>query len=321
MASRGVKALWLRLQRVMDFAAGSRYAAEIHAVCVLWKDMLYLASKAAPDHLACAYHHTYGLPVLTTNCSNNYGPCHFPEKLIPLMIVDALADKTLPMYRDGLQVQDSLNVQDHCRAIRRVIEAGRQGETHSVGGRDENPNTKIVHSVCGLLDELRPNADGRSYKTQLVHMRDRRGHDRPYPIDARKIELEVLSLEEKPKQPHSSYAVTGLYFYDHQVVDLVKSLKPSARGKLDSTDLNRLYLNQGQPNAKIMGRGYAWLDAGTHKSQLDASQFIATLENCQGLKVAWPEAIDFRQRWIKSAQLETLAQPLFKSHYAKHLAF
>lgn len=151
----------------------------------------YSASKAASDHLVRAWHHTHGLPVLTTNCSNNYGPYHFPEKLIPLMIVNALAGKPLPVYGDGLQVRDWLYVKDHCSAIRRVLEAGALGETYNVGGWNEKPNIEIVHTICALLDELRPRADGASYKTQITHVKDRPGHDRRYAIDARKLEAEL----------------------------------------------------------------------------------------------------------------------------------
>lgn len=151
----------------------------------------YSASKAASDHLVRAWHHTYGLPVLTTNCSNNYGPFHFPEKLIPLMIVNALAGKPLPVYGDGMQVRDWLYVKDHCSAIRRVLEAGRLGETYNVGGWNEKPNIEIVHTICALLDELRPRADGRSYKEQISFVTDRPGHDRRYAIDARKLEREL----------------------------------------------------------------------------------------------------------------------------------
>jgi dTDP-glucose 4,6-dehydratase len=151
----------------------------------------YSASKAASDHLVRAWHHTYGLPVVTTNCSNNYGPLHFPEKLIPLMIVNALAGKTLPVYGDGMQVRDWLYVKDHCSAIRRVLEGGQLGETYNVGGWNEKPNIEIVKTVCALLDELRPRADGASYATQISHVKDRPGHDRRYAIDARKLETEL----------------------------------------------------------------------------------------------------------------------------------
>jgi len=147
----------------------------------------YSASKAASDHLVRAWHHTYGLPVLTTNCSNNYGPYHFPEKLIPLMIVNALAGKNLPVYGDGQQIRDWLYVKDHCSAIRRVLEAGRLGETYNVGGWNEKANLEIVHTVCSLLDELRPRADGKPYKEQITYVTDRPGHDRRYAIDARKL--------------------------------------------------------------------------------------------------------------------------------------
>jgi len=151
----------------------------------------YSASKAASDHLVRAWHHTYGLPVLTTNCSNNYGPYHFPEKLIPLMIVNALAGKPLPVYGDGMQVRDWLYVKDHCSAIRRVLEAGRLGETYNVGGWNEKPNIEIVQTVCKLLDALRPKADGMNYSKQITYVTDRPGHDRRYAIDARKLEQEL----------------------------------------------------------------------------------------------------------------------------------
>ena len=151
----------------------------------------YSASKAASDHLVRAYHHTYGLPVLTTNCSNNYGPYHFPEKLIPLMIVNALAGKALPVYGDGMQVRDWLYVKDHCSAIRRVLEAGRLGEVYNIGGWNEKPNIEIVNTVCALLDEMRPKADASRYSTQITTVKDRPGHDRRYAIDASKIEREL----------------------------------------------------------------------------------------------------------------------------------
>jgi dTDP-glucose 4,6-dehydratase len=150
----------------------------------------YSASKAASDHLVRAWHHTYGLPVLTTNCSNNYGPYHFPEKLIPLMIVNALAGKPLPVYGDGMQIRDWLYVKDHCSAIRRVLEAGQVGETYNIGGWNEKPNIEIVKTVCALLDTLRPDPAG-SYSRLITYVKDRPGHDRRYSIDARKIESEL----------------------------------------------------------------------------------------------------------------------------------
>ncbi len=150
----------------------------------------YSASKAASDHLVRAYHHTYGMPVLTTNCSNNYGAYHFPEKLIPLIITNARAGKDLPVYGDGQQVRDWLFVTDHCTAIRRVLEAGRLGETYNVGGWNEQTNLSVVHTICDLLDELQPKAEG-SYRDQIRHVKDRPGHDRRYAIDARKIEREL----------------------------------------------------------------------------------------------------------------------------------
>lgn len=151
----------------------------------------YSASKAASDHLVRSYHHTYGLPVLTTNCSNNYGPYHFPEKLIPLMIVNALAGKPLPVYGDGQQIRDWLYVKDHCSAIREVLARGRLGEVYNVGGWNEKPNLEIVHTLCQLLDALRPKADGGSYQSQISYVTDRPGHDRRYAIDASKIEREL----------------------------------------------------------------------------------------------------------------------------------
>lgn len=162
----------------------------------------YSASKAASDHLVRSYHHTFGMPVLTTNCSNNYGPFHFPEKLIPLMIVNALAGKALPVYGDGQQIRDWLYVEDHCSGIRRVLEAGTLGETYNIGGWNEKANIDIVHTVCALLDELAPAASRgvintvtgapvEQYAELISYVTDRPGHDRRYAIDARKIEREL----------------------------------------------------------------------------------------------------------------------------------
>jgi len=151
----------------------------------------YSASKAASDHLVRAYHHTYGLPVLTTNCSNNYGPYHFPEKLIPLVIHNALTGKALPIYGDGQQIRDWLYVKDHCSAIRRVLEAGVLGETYNVGGWNEKANLDVVNTLCTILDELQPRADAQSYKTQITFVKDRPGHDKRYAIDAGKLEREL----------------------------------------------------------------------------------------------------------------------------------
>ncbi|MDE2617221.1 MAG: dTDP-glucose 4,6-dehydratase [Burkholderiales bacterium] len=174
----------------------------------------YSASKAASDHLVRAYHHTYGLPVLTTNCSNNYGPFHFPEKLIPLMIVNALAGKPLPVYGDGMQIRDWLYVKDHCSAIRRVLAAGRLGEVYNVGGWNEKPNIEIVLTLCALLDELRPRPDGKSYREQISYVKDRPGHDRRYAIDARKLEQE---LGWKPAETfETGIRKTVLWYLDHQ---------------------------------------------------------------------------------------------------------
>ncbi|CUI92948.1 dTDP-glucose 4,6-dehydratase [Achromobacter xylosoxidans] len=151
----------------------------------------YAASKAASDHLMRAYHHTYGLPILTTNCSNNYGPFHFPEKLIPLLIHHALAGKPLPIYGDGQQIRDWLYVKDHCSALRRVLEAGRPGQTYNVGGNNERTNLEVAHHICDLLDELQPRVDGRSYRQQIVFVADRPGHDRRYAVDSRRLEQEL----------------------------------------------------------------------------------------------------------------------------------
>ena len=169
------------------------------------------------------------------------------------------------------------------------------------------------HDLHRLLGSAMARTEGASVFAYHVHDPQR------YGVAEFDAHGQVLSLEEKPAQPKSHYAVTGLYFYDSEVVDLARDLKPSARGELEITDLNRLYLNQGKLRVEIMGRGYAWLDTGTHESLLEASQFIATLETRQGLKVACPEEISYRQQWIDGAQLEQLAQPLTKSGYGQYL--
>jgi dTDP-glucose 4,6-dehydratase len=151
----------------------------------------YSASKAASDHLVRAFHHTYGLPVLTTNCSNNYGPYQFPEKLIPLVIARALAGEPLPVYGDGKNVRDWLYVGDHCSAIRTVLERGRVGETYNVGGDAEKQNIEVVETICALLDQRRPRADGKPRREQITYVADRPGHDRRYAIDAGKISSEL----------------------------------------------------------------------------------------------------------------------------------
>ena len=170
----------------------------------------YAASKAASDHLVRAWHHTYGLPVLTTNCSNNYGPYHFPEKLIPLVILNALDGKPLPIYGDGQQVRDWLFVQDHTRAIARVLEAGRVGETYNIGGWNEKANLDVVKTICAKLDALRPRADGQPYASQITFVKDRPGHDRRYAIDARKIERE---LGWKPQETFESGIQKTIQWY------------------------------------------------------------------------------------------------------------
>lgn len=174
----------------------------------------YSASKAASDHLVRAYHHTYGLPVLTTNCSNNYGPYHFPEKLIPLVIHNALAGKSLPIYGDGQQIRDWLYVKDHCAAIRRVMEAGRPGEVYNVGGWNEKANLDVVKTICSILDELSPRADGCGYAEQITYVADRPGHDRRYAIDASKLERE---LGWKPEETfESGIRKTVQWYLAHQ---------------------------------------------------------------------------------------------------------
>jgi len=169
------------------------------------------------------------------------------------------------------------------------------------------------HDFHKLLGSAMTRTDGASVFAYHVHDPQR------YGVAEFNKDGKVLSLEEKPAEPKSNYAVTGLYFYDNQVIELAKDLKPSARGELEITDLNRLYLEQGKLNVEIMGRGYAWLDTGTHESLLEAGQFIATLENRQGLKVACPEEIAFRQRWIDAEQVKRLAKPLSKNGYGKYL--
>jgi dTDP-glucose 4,6-dehydratase len=151
----------------------------------------YSASKAASDHLVRAWFHTYGFPVVTTNCSNNYGPYHFPEKLIPLVILNALNSKPLPIYGDGQQIRDWLYVGDHCSAIRKVLASGTLGETYNIGGWNEKANIDVVKTICAILDELRPRVDGNSYVDQIIYVKDRPGHDRRYAIDASKVEREL----------------------------------------------------------------------------------------------------------------------------------
>jgi dTDP-glucose 4,6-dehydratase len=174
----------------------------------------YSASKAASDHLVRAWHHTYGLPVLTTNCSNNYGPYHFPEKLIPLCILNALNGKDLPIYGDGKQVRDWLYVVDHCKGIETVLDKGKIGETYNIGGWNEKTNLEVVHTLCDLLDELKPREDGKSYREQITFVKDRPGHDRRYAIDATKISDE---LGWKPDETfETGIRKTVQWYLDHQ---------------------------------------------------------------------------------------------------------
>ena len=174
----------------------------------------YSASKAASDHLVRAWFHTYGLPVLTTNCSNNYGPYHFPEKLIPLCILNALNGKPLPIYGDGKQIRDWLYVKDHCSAIREVLKQGHMGETYNVGGWNEKTNLEVVKTLCAILDELKPKSDGKSYADQITFVKDRPGHDRRYAIDASKLERD---LGWRPQETfETGLRKTVLWYLEHE---------------------------------------------------------------------------------------------------------
>jgi len=184
----------------------------------------YSASKASSDHLVRAFHHTYGLPVLVTNCSNNYGPFQFPEKLIPLVINSAIRGKNLPLYGDGMNIRDWLYVEDHCEALRLVLERGKQGQTYNIGGNSEMTNIEIVRTLCRILDELRPREDGRSFEDQITFVKDRPGHDRRYSIDSTKISRE---LGWKPKNTFDSgiRRTVEWYLENQQWVDNVLSGK------------------------------------------------------------------------------------------------
>jgi dTDP-glucose 4,6-dehydratase len=193
----------------------------------------YSATKAGSDHLVRAWHHTYGLPVLTTNCSNNYGAYQFPEKLIPLVIVNALEGKALPVYGDGQQVRDWLYVVDHCSAIRRVLEAGGLGETYNIGGWNEKPNLEVVQTVCGLLDEMRPKLSRISYRDQITFVADRPGHDRRYAIDARKIQRD---LDWKPVETFESGIRKTVQWYLENSEWLLQVQNGNYRNWLDDDD-------------------------------------------------------------------------------------
>jgi len=174
----------------------------------------YSASKAASDHLVRAWHHTYGLPVVTTNCSNNYGPYHFPEKLIPLCILNAVYGKPLPIYGDGQQIRDWLYVKDHCSAIRLVLEMGSLGETYNIGGSNEKTNLEVVHAICAILDELKPRSDAKSYREQITFVKDRPGHDKRYAIDATKLKKD---LGWKPQETfETGLRKTVMWYLEHQ---------------------------------------------------------------------------------------------------------
>jgi len=234
-----------------------------------------------------------------------------------ILIISTPRDTPSFQYLLGDGSQWGLNIQY-------AVQASPDGLAQAfVIGEDfigNNPSALILgdnifhgHELHQLLDNALARNDGATVFAYHVHDPER------YGVAEFDVNGKVLSLEEKPTQPKSNYAVTGLYFYDNQAVELAKILTPSPRGELEITDLNRLYLEQSQLNVEIMGRGYAWLDTGTHESLLDAGQFIATLENRQGLKVACPEEIAFRQQWINAEQLERLAQPLLKNGYGKYL--
>jgi dTDP-glucose 4,6-dehydratase len=174
----------------------------------------YSASKASSDHIVRAWFHTYGLPVLTTNCSNNYGPYHFPEKLIPLCILNALNGKSLPIYSDGQQIRDWLYVKDHCSATRQILRQGQIGETYNVGGWNEKTNIEVVETLCVILDELKPKLDGKSYADQITFVKDRPGHDKRYAVDASKLERE---LNWKPKETfETGLRKTVLWYLEHE---------------------------------------------------------------------------------------------------------
>ena len=174
----------------------------------------YSASKAASDHLVRAWFHTYGLPTLTTNCSNNYGPYHFPEKLIPLCILNALNCKPLPIYGDGKQIRDWLYVKDHCSAIREVLKQGHMGETYNVGGWNEKTNLEVVETLCAILDELKTKPDGKSYADQITFVKDRPGHDRRYAIDASKLERD---LGWRPQETfETGLRKTVIWYLEHE---------------------------------------------------------------------------------------------------------
>lgn len=192
----------------------------------------YSASKASSDHIVRSYHHTYGMPVITTNCSNNYGPYQFPEKLIPLMILNALEGKDLPIYGDGMNVRDWLYVEDHCSGIWYALTKGICGETYNIGGKNEKPNIEIVDTICELLDERQPRSDGQSYKTQKIFVQDRPGHDRRYAIDCSKIEAE---LAWKPQETfETGIAKTVQWYLDNRDWCLEITEKKYQRERLGS---------------------------------------------------------------------------------------